>query len=285
MDNVRKSFRISINNIRKWGTNPRIYILAMLIYIIIWTYISPISQFSKCVNYKATPWIFPYLTDFYFTQMLIMVGIVFLFCDAPFMDAGQPYLIIRSSRTTWGLGQVLYIMISTAIYLLFIIIICLIILFPNIFFSNGWGKVLSTLAQTDAREQFKILIPISYQIQAQYSPVHAFFLSFLLEWCTGVMIGLIIFITNVYLKRTIGAIVGAAFALFDIVISNAGIGLFPYHFSPVSMARLTILDQSGISALPTNLYAYIFYTVGILLLSIISVLSMRKRDIQVLPPV
>jgi hypothetical protein len=285
MDSVRKSFRISINNVRKWGANPRIYILAILLFIFVWTFIRPILDFSRSVNYKVTPWLFPYLTNYYFSQMLIMIGIVFLFCDAPFMDSGQPYLILRSGRMTWGLGQVLYIMVGTAIYLLFVTIVSIMILAPNLFFSNSWGKVLGTLAQTDAARQFKISIPISYAIQAQYTAVQAFFLSFLLEWCACVMLGLIIYITNAYFKRTFGAIVGVSFVLFDTVISNAGIGLFPYYFSPVSMARLTVLDPSGISTHPTNLYAYIFYTIGILLLSIIAILSMQKRDIQVLPPI
>lgn len=284
MDSLQKSFSISINNMRKWTSNPRIYILAALLFLMLWNFISPISAFARSVNCRVAPWLLPYLSNWYISQMLMMLGIVFLFCDAPFMDEGQPYLLVRSGRIPWGLGQVIYIMLGTAVYLLFITIISILILSPNLFLSNGWGKVLGTLAQPNAGLQYEINLPIIYNIQLQYTPIKAFILSFLLEWCTGTMIGLVMFITNIYLKRSIGAIVGSAIVLFDFVVANS-LPYYYYHFSPSSMARLTILDPTGMSPRPTNLYAYIFFTIGIIVLSIIAVISVRKRQIQVLPPV
>lgn len=282
MASLQKSFSISINNIRKWASNPRIYILGALLFLMLWSYISPISTFARGINYRVTPWLFPHLSNWYFTQMLMLLGIVFLFCDAPFMDEGQPYLLVRSGRISWGLGQVIYIMLGTAIYLLFINIISILILSPNLFLDDGWGKVLGTLAQPS--ESLKYALPISYNIQFQYTPIKAFVISLLLEWCAGTMIGIIMFITNIYLKRSIGAIAGSAIVLFDFVVANS-LPYRYYHFSPSSMARLTILDPTGMSPRPTNLYAYIFFGISIIVLSVIAVISVRKRQVQVLPPV
>ncbi|AJA48567.1 hypothetical protein CPAST_c24980 [Clostridium pasteurianum DSM 525 = ATCC 6013] len=284
MANLQKTFFISINNIRKWASNPRIYILAALLFLMLWNYVNPILSFSKIVNYRVAPWLFPYISNWYFTQMLMMLGIVFLFCDAPFMDECQTYLMVRSGRIPWGAGQVLYIMLGTAIYFLFIVIISILILSPSLFLSNGWGKVLGTLAQTNAGQKYGILLPISYNIQLQYTPIEALLLSFLLQWCAGTMVGLVMFIINIYLKRSIGAIVGSSIVLFDFVVANS-LPYYYYHFSPSSMARLTILDPTGMSPRPTNLYAYIFFIIGIIVLSVISVISVRKRQIEVLPPV
>jgi hypothetical protein len=175
-------------------------------------------------------------------------------------------------------------MLSTAIYFIFIVVLSILILFPNIFLSNNWGKILSTLSQTNIGQLYGIDLPIDYRIQVMYSPLQAFGLSILLDWCAGTMLGLIIFIFNVSFNRAIGAIIASAIVFLDITISNS----LPYymnHFSPVSMARLTILDPSGLSPRPTNLYAYIFFLVSIVILSVAAVLSVRKRDIQVLPPV
>jgi len=283
-DFLSKSFFICINNIRKWSTNPRIYILIILIVILVWNYVSPIMLFSKSVGYRIAPWIFPFMSNYEILQMLMMLGIVFLFCDAPFIDAGQPYLLVRSGRISWGIGQVFYIMLSTAIYFLFIVFLSILIISPTMFLSQGWGKVLSTLSQTNAANSFGILLPISYQIQTSYTPIHAFFLSLLLEWCAGTIVGLIIFVTNIYFKRSVGAIVASAVVLMDITIVNS-FSSYLNHFSPVSMARLTIIDPSGISLRPTNQYVYIFFTVTIIILSIISVQSIRKREIHVLPQI
>lgn len=284
MGKLREAFSIGINNIRKWFTNPRIYILAILLIILVLTYIRPLYNFSEYAGYRVTVWMFPFISNFYITQFMMMLGIVFLFCDAPFIDICQPYQLIRSGRTVWGIGQVFYIMLSSALYFLFIAFLSILVLFPNVFISNDWGKVMGTLAQADIGRSFGIYLPIDYQILTMYNPLQAFGLSILLDWCAGTMLGLIIFITNINFNRAIGAILASAVVILDISITNA----FPYylyHFSPVSMARLTIIDPSGFSTRPSSVYTFIFFFTGLIVLSVVAVLSARKHDIQVLPPI
>lgn len=284
MDKMRKVLSIAVNNLRKWPSNPRIIILFILLIIFLVNYLKPIINFSNSTGYRVTPWVFPFFADSVFTQMIMMFGIVFLFCDAPFMDVTQPYSIIRSGRTRWGLGQVLYIMASTAIYFSFLAVVSCIIMSPNMFLSNEWGKVLGTLAQTNAGQVFNITLPINYEIQSIYTPVHAFFLSLILEWCAGTLLGLIIFIFNINFNRAIGAIVASVMVCLDMVIQNA-LPFYTYHFSILSLARLSILDTSGLSTRPTDIYAFSFFTVGIVLSGFIAVFSARKRSVKILPPV
>ncbi|MBX4262782.1 hypothetical protein KTC96_23270 (plasmid) [Clostridium estertheticum] len=284
MNNISKYISISSNNIRRWLINPRIYILATLLSILLWNYLSPILNFSNSMRYRVTPWIFPFISDFAYTHMMMMFGIVFLFCDAPFMNEGQPYFLIRCGRTQWAMGQVFYIMIGTLIYFLFISFVSILMISTNLFFSNSWGKILGTLAQSTAGQAFNIQLPISYTIQSLYTPIQAFGLSFMLQWCAGTILGLIMFVINVYGKQSIGSIVASVIVLFDIAIEYE-FKPYAYHFSPVSMARLTILDPSGLSQRPTIIYACVFLAVAITLLSIIAVLSVHKREIQVLPPI
>ncbi|MBW9158702.1 hypothetical protein [Clostridium tagluense] len=284
MNNISKHISISSNNIRRWGANPRIYILGILLCIFLWNYISPILNFSKIMGYRVTPWIFPFISDFTYTHMMMMFGIVFLFCDAPFMNEEQPYLLIRCGRTQWAMGQILYIMLGTAIYFFFLAFVSMLMISPNMFLNNGWGKILGTLAQSNAGEAFNIQLPISYAIQSMYTPIQAFGLSFILQWCAGTILGLIMFVINIYGKRSMGAILASVVILFDIAIEYE-FKSYAYHFSPVSMARLTILDPSGLSQRPSILYAYVFFAVAITLLSGIAVLSVHKREIQVLPPI
>jgi len=284
MKRITHYLPIAGNNIRRWSTNPRLYILAILLLILMWSYIDPILQFSKAMGYRVAPWIFPFLTNFPMTQRLLMLGIVFLFCDAPFAHEGQPYLMIRSGRMHWASGQVLYIMAGTAIYLLFIIFASMLLLAPSMYLNTGWGKILGTLAQTNAGQSFHIQLPISYKIQVLYEPVQALGLSFFLEWCAGVILGLAMFITNLFFKRALGAIVASAIILLDIFIPY-NITDYAYHFSPISLARLGLLDSSGMSLYPTPAYACTFLTVTVVGLSIIAILSVRKREIQISPPI
>ncbi|WP_025688567.1 hypothetical protein [Paenibacillus zanthoxyli] len=284
MNSIPNYFSISGNNIRRWFTNPRIYILIALLLILMWTYLGPILFFSKGIGYRVAPWVFPFISNFSYTQRFMMLGIVFLFCDAPFVNEGQPYLLIRSGRTHWALGQILYIMLATAIYFLFLAVISILMLTPNLFLSTDWGKLLGTLAQTSVGQDFNVHLPISYKIQTMYTPVQAFSLSLLLDWCAGTLLGLTIFITNIYLNRAIGAILASAIILLDVAVYN-NFTDYAYHFSPVSMARLAVLDPSGMSLRPTFLYACIFFMAAIIVLSIIAVLSVHKREIEISPQI
>lgn len=272
---------IATNNIFRWRNNPRIYILIILLFILLWEFLNPIIAFSNAVGYRVTPWLFPFLSSFAYTQRIMMFGILLLFCDAPFAHEGQPYLMIRSGRTHWFWGQFLYIMISTAIYFLFINLLIWLILSPNLVYTNDWGKVLRTLAQTSAGQEFRIILPFDSGIQLNYSPMQAFFTSFFMEWLVGVTLGLIVFIVNLYCNRhALGAAAGAAVVLLDIVVYN-DLSDFIYHFSPVSMARLTIIDTTGLSMRPTMLYSVLFCFCMIIILALIAVQTVRKREIRI----
>jgi hypothetical protein len=216
--------------------------------------------------------------------LLIMLGIVLLFCDAPFIDAHQPYVIIRSGKRDWLLGQILYIMLASTLYFLFIALISVLMLMPNLTFSSQWGKILGTLALTDAGNQFEIGLPISYQLQLTYTPIAAMVWSFFMNWLVGTFLGLLMFVFNMHFKREIGAVVATALVFLEYFCFEAN-GFLLFSLSPVSWASLDNLDTSHTSALPSLTYAVTALLGLNLMLMLLAVLSIRKKNIDVLPPV
>lgn len=277
-------FSIARNNLLRWMTNPRIYILAVLLLILLWSFLEGVLVFSKAMGYRVTPWAFPFLTNAVYVQRFMMLGLVFLFCDAPFLHEGQPYLLIRSGRVHWALGQILYIMVGTAIYFLFIAAVSALMLSPNLFASLEWGKIWGTLANTDAGQGYRVRLHIAAQIQSMYTPIQALGLSLLLQWCAGTLLGLVIFAANLCFKRALGAILASVLILFDIIIYNS-MSDYVYRFSPLSMARLTMLDATGLSLRPSLAYAFAFFGAAIVLLSVLAVIFVRKREIQISPQI
>jgi len=146
-----KSVAVCLDNFRRWGTNPRIYVLAVLILLMQETMmVGSVRNFSYWVNVPVAPWIYPFLTADWYLCMLEALGAVMLFCDAPFMNEGTPYLFVRTGRTAWLGGQILYIIAAAAIYQLFFVAAGILLLSPHMIWTLDWGKVLGTLAQTDA---------------------------------------------------------------------------------------------------------------------------------------
>ena len=65
------------------------------------------------VRYSITPYLFPFIMSDSNSVLLFTLGIVLLLCDAPFIEEDQPYIILRSGRKLWTLGQMLYMCIAT----------------------------------------------------------------------------------------------------------------------------------------------------------------------------
>lgn len=284
MGRILKIFSCSVQNLRKWSANPRIYVLGLLLIGFLSEDIRPIADFSSSVQVPATPWVFPYLALNQKVLLLLMLGIVLLFCDAPFIDAHQPYVIIRSGKKDWLWGQVIYIMLAAALYFLFIMLITILMLLPNLTFSREWGKILGTLALTDAGNQFNIGLPISYQLQLAYTPIAAMAWSFFMNWLVGTFLGLLMFVFNMRLKREIGAVVATALVFLQYFAFEAN-GFLLFSLSPVSWASLGNLDTTLTSALPSRTYTVSVLIGLILMLIILARLFIRKKNIDVLPPV
>ncbi|MEW8955937.1 hypothetical protein [Clostridium sp.] len=283
MDSIKEGFFIAKQNIRKWTTNPRMYVLVILITIFLWSSISPILRFSNHSGIRVTPWIFPHLASSFIGDLVIMLGIVLLFCDAPFIDEGQPYVIIRSGRYNWIVGQIIYIMLGTIIYILFVVLISILISLPNIFLSGDWGKLLNTFGQTNVGVDYGITY-ISNKILSTYSPIKAMGVTILLQWCAGTILGLLMFIININFNRGVGAIVASTLVLLDGAIYKNFPNFKLFHVSPVSLSKIALIDPTGLSTYPTNEYAYIFFAVTIILLIALTIIVGRKKAIHVLPP-
>lgn len=278
MNNIKICFSIATNNIRKWSANPRIYVLLILMVMFAWHYVSPYVSAAKALGYRVTPWIFPHMINFSTLQRYIMLGLILLFCDAPFMDNTQPYVIIRSKKTTWAIGQIIYIALATAIYLITLVCLCIIVLLPVMYFSDGWGKILTTFANSNAGSQFRIEY-VSYRIVSSYSPIQAMILSLILEWVVGILLGLVMFATNMYFKRGVGAIVAITIVMFDTFIDFGSV--YVSKFSPVSFPRLGIIDSSGISNKPSPAYICAFFIISIAVLIFMSIHSIKRKSLEV----
>ena len=70
-----------------------------------------------------------------------MIPLVFIFCDAPFVDSNQMYVMLRTDRTTWGIGQVLYIFAGSFFYMLVLMMSTIVLNIGHIKWDNTWWNV------------------------------------------------------------------------------------------------------------------------------------------------
>lgn len=281
-NNWKQSVAVCKYGVRKMLLNARFYIALFLPFLIIQSLIDPIRKFAFQAGYRVTPWLFPFLLQHFYIQMIVILGIILLFCDAPFINQGTPYQLVRVGRKNWFRGQVLYIIVMAFLYFALIVIMSIGLFFPYLYLENGWGKILHTLAQTNAGMTMGT-ISLDYQLQLEFQPLHALLYSFGMAWGNGVLTGMLIFTCNLMWKRIAGVVVGGVLAATPYVVINfSDIRLF-YYFAPPSWMNIMILDRKEQTYFPDLWY-------GILVLAVLgtgcvcfSRWLFMKKNIDILP--
>ena len=280
MGNLKNIFLICIYNLKKWPSNARIYLVFFSVFLYLHSILLPISDFCLKSGYSITPYLFPFIMSDSNSVLLFTLGIVLLLCDAPFIEEDQPYIILRSGRKLWTLGQMLYMCLATFLYFAFIIIMSLIILLPYLEFSLDWGKVIGTFAQTSVAPQHNITIPFSFYIFNSYKPLAALSISFLNCWLVSFVLGLLMFLLNLNFSRFVGILISSILIFWQVVVTKTWTGFTKY--SPVTWLSLSRIDTTSSTLYPTLQYIYIVIIISILILVALCLRSMNTQDINTL---
>ena len=74
----------------------------------------------------------------HYTAMTVWVGYLLVICDIPYSEKGiYPYLI-RTSRKSWLLGQILYLFLVTIFYFFYVGLVLAAAIVPHISFRISW---------------------------------------------------------------------------------------------------------------------------------------------------
>ena len=242
-----KSFRICMQNIRKWGSNSRIKMCLIMSFLFVYSYISGMWKIIPLVGEKMNPWIFPFLFCWRFMKIVFMAPIVFIFCDAPFIDSNQSYVMLRTSRKKWCFGQVLYIYAGSVIYAFVLFFSTIIINIGHIKWGTSWGKVLGSAGTSTVLSTLGI----------NYTTVK---------------------VPAITKTNVAGTIIAGFFVILTAVVDGNQRLIW---FSPISWNSLNNIDVAGMTANPSIGYVLGMYVLLIAVLTFLAVFFGRKQEIIV----
>ena len=274
-----KSIRICVQNLRKWLGNSRIYIAFVIVFLFTLIYTKGLWLVADNVGEKLSIYIFPFLTTYRYMKIIYLFPLLLLFCDAPFVDANQQFVMIRSSRLSWGIGQMLYIISGSFFYGLFMLLSSIVVNIGHIQMGTSWGKSLILAGTTNICSTLGIqydTVQISSIIVKYYTPAQAMLWSFLFLWMICIILGLIIYDFNILFQSNIVGLFAAGFLiLFTAVVD--GIQQLIWY-SPVSWSSLNNIDVAKTTSLP-GIYFVLFVYIGAILALLIAgaVLSRSRR--------
>ena len=148
---LRQILAVAAYDFRQWRRNPRIVLCFCLAFILCFLLSDKAVRFSR--TYGSIMQILePFIWTFGDANSILLSSLllILLFADMPFISAGTPFMLLRIDRKTWVLGQALYIVAATTVYLLFVLLSTSFICQPRSFLGNQWSETAAILGYSGA---------------------------------------------------------------------------------------------------------------------------------------
>lgn len=274
-----KTITCTMHNLRRLTSSPRNWALLILAVLCFDRYITPIRALMVdegiTIGWPALMVFF--LNDSWLTA-LAGLGLLVLLFDLPMTDEAQKYLLIRSGRGAWARGQILYILIATAIYMLILGLLTLVWILPWIDWTLGWSDAIMRFVD-GAYEVYDSMLNYDPWLISSYSALGAFSIQAALHFICFAALAMLMALINSLLGNRIGILFAMFPLMVDTVITEF-FGAHAWYFSPVTLTRLSCLDYGdGIMSPPVS-YAFIFLFIFMILVAVLFVRIHRKKEIR-----
>lgn len=260
--------------ITKWIATPRMYMVALLAALFVSTPVSEVRSFAIEQGLSVSNWFFPLIFEQEMILLFLYFCVILMFCNAPFVDKQQMFVLLRSGKRNWFLGQLLYITLSSIIYFVYLFVLTIVEFIPYVGFSDKWESVFVHLGQ---HTEIGVML-ISGDVISHYTPLQASLIAFLINVLLGIMLGELIFLVNLFKNRGYGTGVALAVVLFSYMLEYMVFGSKMSYISPVAWADISI-TCSGYSSVPL---AYILPVLicGDILLAVLIMYRSRRYSIE-----
>ncbi|MDO4339076.1 MAG: hypothetical protein Q4C91_13495 [Eubacteriales bacterium] len=289
MQEIRQVYKVAARNYSGWMHNLRVWAVFFMAFAL------GIMLSDEMLTYARTyetslqilePFIWTYGDAA--SVMLSSLLLVLLFADIPFISQETPYQLIRTKRSIWLTGQIVYIICTTILYNLFLFLVQAVLAMPFAFMGNVWSETAAMLGYSGIS---KGRVPVSVKTMESAMPYECALQVFLLMLCYSLFIASVMLFLNLVIGQG-GGIFGA-FAINicgylltpDIIqkLFSMDMGL-EYRanvlcgwLSPLNHATFS-MHNFGYDYLPEIGVSFGIFIGMVIILAVLSVLAMRRYD-------
>lgn len=289
MCNLKEAFVCAGWNLFSLRKNPRFYLSLLLGFLLCWLLTDKTMAISRTylTNVQLLePFIWCYADD---DSILFSALVLMLMLSAfPRLDTPASYLIFRTTRFNWLLGQIITVLLLTLGYTLMILLSSMVMCIGcNVFVDNKWSETATMLSFSPA--SFEVALAVMRKTVKLTTPYDCALQIFLLIFLYVLLMSMIQLAFTVVKNRKAGVIAA-------LVINFAGYVLTPERFmawlnlprelqyyanllsawfSPLQHATYT-MHNFGYDLLPRVHTSWLLLGSASLLLMIISITAMRR---------
>ena len=218
MKRMKQIFSVTVFNFRKWHKNPRIYITFILAFILCFLLSDKAVRFARLYEtsmqiVEPFVWTFGDANSILLSSLLLLL----LFADMPFIDSSTPFYLMRIDRKTWVLGQGVYVILSTFIYLVFILLSTSLVCMTQSFGGNMWSETAAILGYSGIGQD--VALPALVKTLEMSQPYDCMFTIFALMMLYTLVMALIMLLMNLKKGYMGGVISVFVFSLYGFLLN------------------------------------------------------------------
>ena len=288
MKRLKQICSVTVYNFRKWNKNPRIYLMFILAFILCFLLSDKAVQFARlyetCMQIvEPFVWTFGDAHSFLLSSLLLLL----LFADMPFIDSSTPFYLMRIDRKTWVLGQGVYIILSTFIYLVFILLSTSLVCMTQSFVGNMWSETAAILGYSGIGQD--VALPALVKTLEMSRPYDCMLTIFALMMLYTLVMALIMLLMNLKKGYMGGVISVFVFSLYGFLLNPETIKTI-FHLPDALMYKANVavgwlsplnhatyhMHNFGYDLLPRLWQTYLIF--GILIILIFFLLLRAARN-------
>ena len=214
---MKQIIMVTAYNFRTWRKNPRVYLSFAIAFIFCFLLSDKVVQFADKHD-TSMQLLEPFIWTFDDSKSILLSSmiLIFLFADMPFVTTATPFFLMRTSRKKWLLGQGLYIVLATTIYMVFVMFTTSLISMKNAFVENMWSPTAVVLGYSKAGEV--LVVPSSMKTMGMSTPYQCAAVIFLLMLLYAlVMVSLMLF-CNLKFGQIGGVLSAFGFSIYGFLL-------------------------------------------------------------------
>lgn len=215
---MKKQITVCRYSFSAWLSSTKI--MSFLLYFVVsyQLFIKPYIEFSEKID-SPLGILEPFLimTSMPYAASLLPILMIILLCDIPIIDASNKFVVYRTGKISWFVGQLLFVIFVSLLLQLLLMLFSAVTVNTHSFFANGWSLPMrkALTENSDILSAFRLDGAIINQVR----PFQLVFISVVMNILHTLTIGLIQYYFALSGKRILGiltniAMVGTGFCLW-----------------------------------------------------------------------
>lgn len=215
---MKQIFIVAGYNFSTWKKNPRIFLSFSIAFIFCFLLSDKVVNLAE--KFDTSMQLFePFIWTFGDSNSILLSSmiLIFLFADMPFVTNATPFFLMRTTRKKWLLGQGLYIVFATFVYMAFVMLSTSLISMRKAFAGNMWSSTAVALGYSKAGEV--LAVPSSVKAMTMSTPYRCAAEVFLLMLCYALVMVFIMLLFNLKFGQIGGVMAAFGFSVYGFLLN------------------------------------------------------------------